>query len=54
MRFKKQINLDLLRTMPNNIKFSECYSEGVKQLQEVLEAFCVHNPSIGYCQGTHN
>jgi hypothetical protein len=29
IRFSKQINLDLLRTMPNNVKFSGLYSEGV-------------------------
>ena len=29
IKFSKQINLDLLRTMPNNVKFSGLYSEGV-------------------------
>lgn len=51
IKFKKQIHLDLLRTLANNTKFGGKYSEGIKQLQEVLEAFCVHNPVIGYCQG---
>lgn len=23
----------------------------VNQLQEVLQAFCLHNPEVGYCQG---
>ncbi|CAF1007561.1 unnamed protein product [Brachionus calyciflorus] len=50
-KFHHQIYLDLLRTLPNNVKFSSKYSQGVNQLQEVLQVFCLHNPSIGYCQG---
>ena len=23
----------------------------VQKLREVLEAYCMHNPSLGYCQG---
>lgn len=34
IRFSKQINLDLLRTMPNNVKFSGLYSEGVVTLKK--------------------
>lgn len=48
---RRQIHLDLLRTMPQNIHFSSENSKGIAQLREVLEAFCVHNPNIGYCQG---
>lgn len=47
----RQIELDLLRTMPNNIRFSTPKSEGVNKLEEVLLAFCLHNPYLGYCQG---
>jgi hypothetical protein len=28
-KFNKQINLDLFRTLPSNVKFCEKYSEGV-------------------------
>ncbi|CAD6187264.1 unnamed protein product [Caenorhabditis auriculariae] len=48
---QKQINLDLLRTMPNNVHFMSATSKGISQLQQVLRAFCLHNPEIGYCQG---
>ncbi|CAI2355722.1 unnamed protein product [Caenorhabditis sp. 36 PRJEB53466] len=48
---QKQINLDLLRTMPNNVHFMSANSKGVTQLLQVLHAFCLHNPQIGYCQG---
>uniref|UniRef100_A0A8R1I0P0 Rab-GAP TBC domain-containing protein n=1 Tax=Caenorhabditis japonica TaxID=281687 RepID=A0A8R1I0P0_CAEJA len=48
---QKQINLDLLRTMPNNVHFMSANSKGVTQLLQVLHAFCLHNPKIGYCQG---
>ncbi|XP_067136521.1 TBC1 domain family member 2A-like isoform X1 [Centruroides vittatus] len=47
----RQIALDLLRTMPNNTRFSTPKSEGVIKLEEVLLAFCLHNPYLGYCQG---
>ncbi|KAL4219569.1 hypothetical protein ACF0H5_022143 [Mactra antiquata] len=49
--YRKQVSLDLMRTMPNNIKFSTSGSKGVMDLQDVLLAFCIHNPTIGYCQG---
>ncbi|PIK57872.1 hypothetical protein BSL78_05255 [Apostichopus japonicus] len=48
---RRQIFLDLLRTMPQNIHFASENSKGISQLREVLEAFCVHNSDIGYCQG---
>ncbi|CAL2051755.1 unnamed protein product [Caenorhabditis brenneri] len=48
---QKQINLDLLRTMPNNVHFMSANSKGVTQLLQVLHAFCLHNTHIGYCQG---
>ncbi|XP_033761397.1 uncharacterized protein LOC117343169 [Pecten maximus] len=49
--YRKQISLDLMRTMPSNTKFSMAGSKGIMDLQDVLLAFCVHNPAIGYCQG---
>ncbi|UMM44205.1 hypothetical protein L5515_019400 [Caenorhabditis briggsae] len=48
---QKQINLDLLRTMPNNVHFMSANSKGITQLLQVLHAFCLHNSQIGYCQG---
>ncbi|XP_013412235.1 uncharacterized protein LOC106174987 isoform X2 [Lingula anatina] len=50
-RYLRQISLDLMRTMPNNIHFSSPTSDGIKKMREVLQAFCVHNPQLGYCQG---
>ncbi|XP_038045784.1 TBC1 domain family member 2B-like isoform X1 [Patiria miniata] len=50
-KYRRQIDLDLLRTMPHNIYFNSKDAEGVKQLRQILEAFCVHNPKVGYCQG---
>ncbi|XP_021357404.1 uncharacterized protein LOC110452957 isoform X2 [Mizuhopecten yessoensis] len=49
--YRKQISLDLMRTMPSNTKFSMVGSKGIMDLQDVLLAFCVHNPATGYCQG---
>ncbi|KAG8191673.1 hypothetical protein JTE90_016460 [Oedothorax gibbosus] len=48
---RRQISLDLLRTMPNNVNFCDRSAEGIIKLQTVLHAFCLHNPSLGYCQG---
>ncbi|XP_045416442.1 TBC1 domain family member 2B isoform X2 [Lemur catta] len=47
----KQIELDLLRTLPNNKHYSGPACEGVQKLRNVLLAFSWRNPDIGYCQG---
>uniref|UniRef100_A0A8D2B6I1 TBC1 domain family member 2B n=1 Tax=Sciurus vulgaris TaxID=55149 RepID=A0A8D2B6I1_SCIVU len=47
----KQIELDLLRTLPNNKHYSCPTSEGIQKLRNVLLAFSWRNPDIGYCQG---
>lgn len=47
----KQIDLDLLRTLPTNKNFSDLDCEGTNRLKKILRAYSVHNPSIGYCQG---
>ncbi|XP_006821071.1 TBC1 domain family member 2B-like, partial [Saccoglossus kowalevskii] len=47
----KQIELDLLRTLPNNKHYETMDSEGIPKLRRVLLAYSCHNPDIGYCQG---
>ncbi|PIK36971.1 putative TBC1 domain family member 2B [Apostichopus japonicus] len=47
----KQIELDLLRTLPNNKHYDKITSSGIPKLRNVLLAYSVHNPVIGYCQG---
>ncbi|KAM8860773.1 TBC1 domain family member 2B [Synchiropus picturatus] len=47
----KQINLDLLRTLPNNKHYSSPSAAGIEKLRNVLLAFSWRNPDIGYCQG---
>ncbi|KAK2495366.1 hypothetical protein MC885_016614 [Smutsia gigantea] len=47
----KQIELDLLRTLPSNKHYARPTSEGIQKLRNVLLAFSWRNPDIGYCQG---
>ncbi|CAD5111701.1 DgyrCDS988 [Dimorphilus gyrociliatus] len=47
----KQIELDLLRSLPNNSKFQTFMSDSVIKLRNVLVAFSWHCEQIGYCQG---
>ncbi|KAI5237269.1 TBC1 domain family member 2B isoform X1 [Manis pentadactyla] len=47
----KQIELDLLRTLPSNKHYARPTSEGIQKLRSVLLAFSWRNPDIGYCQG---
>lgn len=48
--FCLQIELDLLRTLPNNKHYETRSAEGVPKLRRVLLAYTQHNPEIGYCQ----
>ncbi|XP_069052908.1 small G protein signaling modulator 3 isoform X3 [Lepisosteus oculatus] len=48
----KQIEKDLLRTMPSNACFSSLNSVGVPRLRRVLRGLAWLYPEIGYCQGT--
>ncbi|XP_041941545.1 small G protein signaling modulator 3 isoform X1 [Alosa sapidissima] len=48
----KQIEKDLLRTMPTNACFSSLTSMGVPRLRRVLRGLAWLYPDIGYCQGT--
>ncbi|KAG4305353.1 hypothetical protein PORY_001523 [Pneumocystis oryctolagi] len=45
-----QIDMDIYRTMPNNVFFGG-KGPGVLKLRNVLLAFSRHNTQIGYCQG---
>ncbi|XP_039543051.1 small G protein signaling modulator 3 isoform X2 [Pimephales promelas] len=48
----KQIEKDLLRTMPTNACFNTLTSVGVPKLRRVLKGLAWLYPDIGYCQGT--
>uniref|UniRef100_A0A8C2Z6C4 RUN and TBC1 domain-containing protein 3 n=1 Tax=Cyclopterus lumpus TaxID=8103 RepID=A0A8C2Z6C4_CYCLU len=48
----KQIEKDLLRTMPTNACFCSMTSVGVPRLRRVLKGLAWLYPDIGYCQGT--
>lgn len=48
--FISQIELDLLRTLPDNEHFSKPDSEGIEKLRRVLLAYSLHNPEVEYCQ----
>jgi small G protein signaling modulator 3 len=44
-----QIKADVRRTLTDNVFFQT--GPGVSRLEQVLRAYSLHNPSIGYCQG---
>lgn len=46
----KQIELDLLRTLPNNKHYDRPHADGIAKLRRVLLAYSVHNPEVEYCQ----
>lgn len=47
----RQIELDLLRTLPNNKHYDNPNADGIPKLRRVLLAYSVHNPDVEYCQG---
>merc|ERR1719479_691226 len=47
----KQIELDLLRTLPSNKHYDGPHATGISKLRRVLLAYSLHNPDIEYCQG---
>jgi small G protein signaling modulator 3 len=49
----QQIEMDIHRTMPNNVFFGG-NGPGITKLEKVLITFSRHNPSIGYCQGSND
>lgn len=46
----KQIELDLLRTLPSNRHYDGPHAAGIAKLRRVLLAYSVHNPDVEYCQ----
>eukprot|EP00123_Amoebidium_parasiticum_P010742 comp20289_c0_seq1/m.25459 comp20289_c0_seq1/g.25459 ORF comp20289_c0_seq1/g.25459 comp20289_c0_seq1/m.25459 type:complete len:547 (-) comp20289_c0_seq1:94-1734(-) len=44
------IEVDLHRVFPNHILFIDQKKIGQSQLRDVLRAYAVYNPSVGYCQ----
>ncbi|KAI1615711.1 ubiquitin thiolesterase [Exophiala viscosa] len=44
-----QIKADVRRTLTDNVFFR--HGPGVQRLEELLRAYSIHNPRIGYCQG---
>eukprot|EP00698_Gefionella_okellyi_P010111 TRINITY_DN2603_c0_g1_i2.p1 TRINITY_DN2603_c0_g1~~TRINITY_DN2603_c0_g1_i2.p1 ORF type:complete len:327 (+),score=50.39 TRINITY_DN2603_c0_g1_i2:380-1360(+) len=47
----RQIRLDLTRTFPKQIMFMEKHGQGQQSLFNVLKAYAVTDPKVGYCQG---
>ncbi|CAD5118292.1 DgyrCDS7006 [Dimorphilus gyrociliatus] len=52
LQSSKQIEKDLLRTMPNSACFCSKNSIGIPKLRRLLRAIAWLYPDIGYCQGT--
>ncbi|WFD33386.1 hypothetical protein MCUN1_000199 [Malassezia cuniculi] len=50
---ESQIELDVRRTMPNNLFFGGD-GPGVPKLRRVLAAYARYDPASGYCQGMNN
>ena len=50
-KFQSEIRRDINRTFPNLRFFQEVNSLGQGQLFNVLKAYSVFNPEVGYCQG---
>ena len=51
--FLRQIETDLHRTFPDLIDFSAQYGSNprsINKLRDVLVAYAVRNPRVGYCQ----
>lgn len=47
----QQIKADVKRTLRDNVFFRDPDAPGVQRLEELLRAYSLHNPRIGYCQG---
>jgi len=49
--YSKQIEKDLLRTLPTNACFMSMNASGVSRLRRILRAIAWLFPDVGYCQG---
>jgi hypothetical protein len=49
--YSKQIEKDLLRTLPTNACFMSMNASGISRLRRVLRAIAWLFPDVGYCQG---
>ena len=45
-----QIEVDLLRTLPDNKHYECMTADGIPKLRRILLAYTVHNQDVGYCQ----
>ena len=52
--FIKQIDLDVARSFREHVTFVERYGIGQRSLFNVLKAYSVHNPTLGYTQGMNS
>lgn len=50
-KFQSEIKRDINRTFPSLRFFMELNSLGQTQLYNVLKAYSIFNPEVGYCQG---
>lgn len=50
-KIQEEIAKDLNRTFPKHILFKDKQSLGQEQLFQVLRAYAIFNPEVGYCQG---
>jgi hypothetical protein len=48
-----QVELDLLRTLPNNRFYEHEFADNIVRLRRVLLAFAAHNTEVAYCQVGH-
>ena len=46
----RQIEKDLLRTLPTNVCYSNLNSTGIPRLRRILRGLAWLYPDIGYCQ----
>ncbi|KAI8996990.1 rab-GTPase-TBC domain-containing protein [Pilobolus umbonatus] len=49
--YDKMIQRDLARTFPGHMYFKEKDGQGQEGLYNVVRAFSIHDPDVGYCQG---
>lgn len=50
-KIQRSIEMDLLRTLPDNKHFMKSDAAGIAKLRRVLTAYARRCPTVGYCQG---